>query len=74
MVVLSRVLKYGVNRWANIIIGALHTVVVMLSLFVGGGTPALYYVFFATIEIACTALIVWHAWRWKAAAAAAIAG
>ena len=62
MVVLSRVLKYRANRWANIIAGIIHTAAVFLSLFVG--TPAMYYTFFATIEIACTLLIVWYAWKW----------
>ena len=62
MVVLSRVLKYRANRWANIIAGVIHTAAVFLSLFVG--TPAMYYTFFATIEIACTLLIVWYAWKW----------
>ena len=62
MVVLSRVLKYRANRWANIISGIIHTAAVFLSLFVG--TPAMYYTFFATIEIACTLLIVWYAWKW----------
>ena len=62
MVVLSRVLKYRANRWVNIISGIIHTAAVFLSLFVG--TPAMYYTFFATIEIACTLLIVWYAWKW----------
>ena len=73
MVPLSLILSYGVNRWANIAIGVLHTAAVLVSLFVGGTTPALYYIFFATIEILCTALIVWYAWRWKPATAPAIA-
>jgi len=72
MVLLSRVLEYRSNRWANIVIGVLHTAAVMLSVFVGGTTPALYYMFFAVIEIVCTSLIVWYAWRWKPAAALAI--
>ena len=63
MVLLSRVLKHRANRWANIIAGALHTAAVFSSMFVGT-TPALYYVFFGTIEIACTLLISWYAWRW----------
>lgn len=63
MVLLSRVLKYAANRWANIIVGAIHTAAVFLSMFVGA-TPALYYIFFGTIEIVCTSLIVWYAWRW----------
>jgi len=62
MVLLSRVLKYRANRWANIIAGIIHTEAVFLSLFVG--TPAPYYIFFATIEIACTLFIVLYAWKW----------
>jgi hypothetical protein len=63
MVLLSRLLQYRANRWANIIVGALHTVSVLASMFVGTG-PGLYYMFFGTIEITCTAFIVWSAWRW----------
>jgi hypothetical protein len=74
MVLLSRVLKYSANRWANILIGILHTMAVLSSLFLGDGRPAIYYVFFATIEIACTSLIVWFAWRWKPAGTLAPSG
>jgi hypothetical protein len=62
MVLLSRVLKYRANRWANIIAGVIHTAAVSLSMFVG--EPALYYIFFGAIEIVCTSLIVWYAWTW----------
>jgi hypothetical protein len=62
MVLLSRVLKYRANRWANIIVGAIHTASVFLSMFVG--TPALFYMFFGTIEIVCTLFIIWYAWTW----------
>lgn len=71
MVLLSRVLQYRANRWANMIIGALHTAAVTLSLVIGGGTPAPYYLLIAVIEIACTSLIIWYAWRWKPDAALA---
>ncbi len=63
MVLLSRVLKYKVNRWANIIAGVIMTLVQTASLF--AGTPAMYYVFFSVLEIAATALIVWFAWNWR---------
>ena len=63
MVLLSRVLKYRANRWANIIAGIINTAAVSLSLL--AGKPAPYYVFFATIEIACTLFIVWYAWKWR---------
>jgi len=59
MVLLSRVLPYRANRWANIIVGVLQTASVAWSL-----SPNLYYVFFATIEMACTLFIVWYAWTW----------
>jgi hypothetical protein len=62
MVLLSQILPYRANRWANVIAGAIMTAVQVLSLFVA--TPALYYVFFSVIEIACTAFIVWYAWTW----------
>jgi len=63
MVLLSRLLKYRANRLANIIVGALNTVAILVSLLVA--TPALYYIFFAVIEIASTSLIVWYAVKWK---------
>ena len=62
MVLLSSVLNYRANRWANIIVGVINTLAVLISLLVV--TPALYYVFFATIEIATTIAIVWYAWTW----------
>jgi hypothetical protein len=62
MVLLSRVLKYRANRWANIIVATIHTAAVLLSLL--AGTPHLYYIFFAAIEVVTTVLIVWRAWTW----------
>lgn len=62
MVLLSRVLRPGANRWANVIAGAFMTVVQLASLLLG--SPAPYYVFFSIIEIACTMFIVWYAWTW----------
>lgn len=29
---------------------------------IGGGSLQLHYVFFATVEVACMALIVWSVW------------
>jgi len=64
MVILSRVLKYRANRWANIIAGALMTVVQLSSLFLGS-PPTIYYVFFSVIEIACTLFILVYSWNWR---------
>lgn len=64
MVLLSRVLGYKANRWANIIAGAIMTVVQFSTLFFGS-SPTIYYLFFSMIEIACTLLIVGYAWKWR---------
>ena len=64
MVLLSRLLNYSANRWANIIAGAIKTVVMIATMFVGSG-PTLYYLFFGTIEIVCTSYIVMIAWNWR---------
>jgi Sec-independent protein secretion pathway component TatC len=58
MVFLSRVLKSGSNRWANIIAGAITIVFV-----IGGGDTYPSYIFFASVEVVCILLIVWYAWK-----------
>ena len=63
MVLLSRILKYWANRLASIIAGTIMTITLILTLFVA--VPTSYYAFFTVIEVACTALIVWLAWKWR---------
>ena len=63
MVLLSRILKYRSSRLASIIAGSIMTAALTLTLFVA--VPTMYYVFFTAIEIVCTALIVWFAWKWR---------
>jgi hypothetical protein len=60
MVFLSRLLKYGVNRWANIIGG-----VITILWVIGGGSTTLHYIFFASIEVVCSLVIIWLAWTWR---------
>ena len=62
MVLFSRILNYRANRLASIIAGTIMTVSLTITLFVA--VPTIYYVFFSVIEIGCTALIVWLAWKW----------
>jgi hypothetical protein len=66
MVLLSRVLPYGANRWANILSGVIHTLFVTWSLI--GEAPNGFYVMFAAIEVVCTLFIVWYASKWPAPA------
>ena len=63
MVLLSRILKYGLNRWFNIVAGAIVTLVQIGSLFMGKPSPS--YTFFSIIEISCSAFIVYYAWTWR---------
>jgi len=63
MVLLSRILEYRASRWSSIIAGTIMTVALPVTLFVA--KPTSYYVFFTVIEITCTALIVWYAWKWR---------
>jgi hypothetical protein len=63
MIVLSWVLKYRANRWANIIAGTLFIVAQIGSLFMGKPSPA--YIFYSTVEIVGLLLIVWNAWKWR---------
>lgn len=66
MIFASRVLKPGLNRWANTVAAVITTVFVL-----GGGSLVLHYVFFATVEIASMALIVWSVWSRRSSEAAA---
>jgi hypothetical protein len=75
MIVVPRLLPFRANRVANIIAGAILTMVNGFLTFVpplfGARTPALpEYLFFATIETVCTLVIVWQAWTWSGGEAA----
>ena len=61
MVFLSLTLKPGVNRWTNIALGVLYTLVNISNLI---GESWAYYISFGVVEIVLTLLIVWYAWTW----------
>jgi hypothetical protein len=61
MIILSRVLKYGVNRWGNII-----TSLITIAFVVGGAASYPHYIFIATVEVIFLLLIIWNAWSWRA--------
>ncbi len=60
MVLLSRLLPYGANRWANIV-----SAVIVLTLAIVYGTTDLDDIFFLLVEIAALSLVIWSAWRWR---------
>lgn len=61
MIPLSKMAKGTINRRANMVAGAIMTVVQLATLFLG--PPSTYYLFFSGVEIATTAFIVWYAWK-----------
>jgi hypothetical protein len=63
MVLLSRLLKYGANRWANVIAGIFLTALVVWSM--TGSTQPLFMLMFESLEIACTLFITGYAWTWR---------
>lgn len=61
MVFLSLVLKPRANRWMNMILGVIYTVIMLVTMW---GASWKFYVFLGTVEVALTATIVWYAWNW----------
>jgi len=71
MILASRLLPFRANRLANIIAGAIVTLINGFLTFVpplvGWGRPPAFpeYLFFATIETVATSVIIWQAWTWS---------
>jgi Sec-independent protein secretion pathway component TatC len=60
MVLLARIMKPTVNRWANLV-----AIPLTAAFIIGGGSTSPHYLFLAAIEMACLALILRHVWRWR---------
>lgn len=60
MIILSRVLKYGINRWVNIVVS-----IVTIAYIWGGMSSYPHYIFIAAVETICLLLIIWFAWTWR---------
>lgn len=60
MIILSRVLRYGINRWANIAMG-----IVTIAYIWGGMATYPHYIFTATVETICLLLIIGFSWTWR---------
>ena len=67
MIFLSRILKPEANRWANTAAAVTTTLFI-----VGGGSMTLHSIFFATVEVACMAWIVWSVWARRSSERAAL--
>lgn len=60
MILLSRVLKHGINRWVNIVVSIITTAYIW-----GGMAPYPHYIFIATVETICLLLIIGFAWVYR---------
>ena len=60
MVLLSRVLNYTINRWANMFAATLA-----IAMIINNGVRDLDDIFFAAIEVVSLLAIIWCAWKWK---------
>ena len=61
MVLLSRVLAHRANRWANLFLAPVTTVIMLQN-----GVNDLDDIFFIAVETFALSAIVWVAWRWRA--------
>lgn len=61
MIILSRVLKHGINRWANILVSLLT-----IAFIWGGAVSYPHYYFIGAVETICLLIILWQAWVWRA--------
>ena len=59
MVLLSRILDYKINRWANIIASGL-TILFMLA----NGVHDLDDIWFLSMSLIALTAVIWLAWRW----------
>jgi len=62
MVLLSLVLRYAVNRWANIVVHACFFIINAIGL---PTYPSLYDQFLIVVGLVLNVLAVWVAWHWK---------
>ena len=60
MIYFSRVLKYRLNRLANIIAAIITAVYI-----IGGGNSAPHYLIIATIEVSILLSIIVISWKWR---------
>ena len=60
MIFLSLALRPDVNRWLNLVMGVLYTVIIIATM------PGswIFYIVFGVVEVILTSLVAWYAWSW----------
>lgn len=67
MIFLSLMLKAAINRLANLTIGALFTVVMLLVVSASIDQWMIFYIYLGIIEVIITCMIIRQAWLWPKA-------
>ena len=65
MAFLSLILKGSINRWSNITLGIVFSVLGLIDLAETAANPSAWAILIGLSEIAATVLIVWYAWKSK---------
>lgn len=66
MIFLSVTLRADWAKMLNLVCGVVYSLTILITMWGWA-----FYVLYGVIEITLTALVVWHAWRWPKAKAAA---
>ena len=64
MAFLSLTLKDSINRWANIIVGAVYAFLGFSEIIDQAVEPWAYRILMPLLRVVFSALIVWYAWKW----------
>jgi len=65
MAFLSLILNSSADRWSNITLGIVFTVLGLIDLAETAANPSAWAILIGLSEIAATMLIVWYAWKSK---------
>lgn len=66
MITLSLLVKPAINRWLNIIMGSIYTLIMALILVSSISIEwQMFYSYYAAVEILLTGSVVWIAWTWR---------
>ncbi len=64
MAALSLILKDSANRWANIVLGIIFTLLNIGHLVEHLTPPVVHQILILASTVVVTALIAWYAWKW----------
>ena len=64
MIIFSRIFRYSINRWLNIVASTI-TILFVVGPEIGNDSVKPHYVFVAFVEVVCLVAIWVIAWKWR---------